>query len=68
MMQAAPSTSATHLTTAIQPQQSMNVSQVTIWEALEESRRIQLIKSLAELIRRLRDPQTIDEGGLDEFR
>ncbi len=68
MMQAAPLTSATHPTTAIQPQQSMNVSQVTIWEALEESRRIQLIKSLAELIRRLRDPQTIDEGGLDEFR
>jgi hypothetical protein len=35
---------------------------------LEESRRIQLIKCLAELIRRLRDPQTIDEGGSDELR
>jgi len=68
MMQADPSTSATYPTTAIQPQQSMNVSQVTIWEALEESRRIQLIQCLAELIRRLRDPQTIDEGGPDELR
>jgi len=68
MMQAAPSTPATHPTTAIQRQQLTNVSQVTIWEVLEESRRIQLVKCLAELIRRLRDPQTIDEGGSDELR
>lgn len=68
MMQAAPSTSTTHPTTAIQRQQPMHVSQLTIWKALEESRRIQLIKYLAALIRRVRDPQTIDEGGLDELR
>ena len=68
MMQAPLSTSTTHPTTAIQTQQATNVSQVTIWELLEESRRTQLIKCLAELIRRLRDSQTIDGGGLDEPR
>lgn len=67
MMPATPSTSATHPTTAMQRQQPMNVSQVTIWEALEESRRVQLIKYLAELIRQVRDSQAIDEGGLDEL-
>ena len=68
MMQAAPSTSIPHPTTAIERPQPKNVSPLTIWEALAESQRIQLTKYLAELIRRLRDSQKIDEGGLDELR
>jgi hypothetical protein len=68
MMQAAPSTTATRPTIPVQTQQATNVSQATIWEVLEESRRTQLIKCFAELIRRLRDSPTIDEGGLDEPR
>jgi transposase len=53
---------------AVQTPPATNVSQATIWEVLEESRRTQLIKCFAELIRRLRDSGTTDEGGLDEPR
>lgn len=68
MRQAAPSTTATRPAITIQTPQATNVSQATSWEVLEASRRTQLIKCLAELIRRFRDTRTIDEGGLDESR
>jgi hypothetical protein len=67
MIEAALSTSATNPTIAIQRQQPMNVSQVTIWKELEENGRVQLTKYWAELIRQVRESQTIDEGGLDEL-
>jgi hypothetical protein len=55
-------------TTREKQQHTMTAPQITIWGALEESRRIQLLKYLAELIRRAKESQTIEKGGTDELR
>lgn len=67
MRQAALSTSATNTTKAKRQQPPLTAPPQTIWEALAESHRIQLIKYWAQLIRQAKESQTI-EGGHDELR
>jgi|RhiMethySRZTD1v2_1073278.scaffolds.fasta_scaffold2167565_2 hypothetical protein len=57
---------------AINPTPSLHTSQstlethMTLWKALEERLQTQLTKHLAELIRRLREPQIPTKGERDE--
>lgn len=66
MAQAPQKNLITHMNKAIQ-QHTMSTPQITIWEAMEETQRIQLLKQLSVLIRRAKASQRIVEGGQDEL-
>jgi len=66
MTQATISTAADPATTFRQRPEPMSVRRTIIWEALEESRKLLLIKHLATLIRQARESPTIIKGDCDE--